>query len=229
MIDDSKIILALDSKSVESSLDMIGKTKDYVAVYKLGLEFYLSNGLEGVSAIQSEHPELRFFLDLKLHDIPNTVAEAASSIAPLAPTFLTVHASGGYEMVKAAVDRLPNTHITAVTVLTSLDSDELKQLGLPGDAISLAVALAKRAVVAGAGAIVCSPHEAAQIRSAVGNKVLLITPGVRPHDSSADDQKRVMTPVEAISQGANFVVIGRPITKAADPAKAAELIFSSMQ
>lgn len=229
MNDNSKIVLALDSKSVASSLDMIEKTKPYIAVYKLGLEFFLANGINGVNEIKSKYPDIKIFLDLKLHDIPNTVGGAAASIAILEPTFLTVHAAGGQEMVKAAIQQLPNTHITAVTVLTSLDSTELIAMGLPSDASTLGVALAKRAADSGASAIVCSPHEVSEIRKAVGQAPILITPGVRPADSSPDDQKRVMTPAEAISHGANFVVIGRPITKAESPYEASKAIFSSLK
>ena len=229
MNSDSKIVLALDSKSVASSLDLIDKTKDYVAVYKLGLEYFLANGITGVNRIKDNYPDIKIFLDLKLHDIPNTVAGAAASIAVLEPTFLTVHAAGGQEMVKAAIAQLPRTHITAVTVLTSLDSTELIAMGLPRDASTLGVALAKRAADSGASAIVCSPHEVSEIRRAVGEVPILITPGVRPADSSPDDQKRVMTPSEAILHGANYVVIGRPITKAENPNEAAKAIFSSMK
>ena len=155
---------------------------------------------------------LTIFLDLKLHDIPNTVANSVKSISQLKPKFLTVHASGGREMVSAAALADPSIAITAVTILTSLSDEELGELGFASNAEQSAVALAKIAVTAGARAIVCSPFEVGAIRSAVGDGVTLITPGVRPVGSAAGDQKRFMTPAQAIEAGANYLVIGRPIT-----------------
>ncbi|MBU3691955.1 MAG: orotidine-5'-phosphate decarboxylase [Candidatus Nanopelagicaceae bacterium] len=224
----SPIILALDSPEVDSALSMISKTKEFISVYKLGLEFFLSQGLSGVSKIQNAHPEVRIFLDLKLHDIPNTVKGACKSIGSLNPYFLTVHASGGQEMIRAAADVLPNTLITAVTVLTSLDAAQLKVMGLPDDPTTLAVSLAKNAVGNGARAIVCSPLEVAEIKAALGERAVLITPGVRMASSESDDQKRVMTPAQAIAAGSDYLVIGRPITGAADPNRAAADIFASI-
>lgn len=225
----SPIILALDSADVDAVLSMVDKTKEYVGVYKLGLEFYLAQGSSGVARIQQAHPEVKIFLDLKLHDIPNTVRGACKSIASLNPFILTVHASGGAEMIRAAAEVLPNTLIAAVTVLTSLDSAQLKVMGLPEDPTTLAVTLAKNAVENGARAIVCSPLEVAVIKAAVGDRAVLITPGVRMASSSSDDQKRVMTPAQAIAAGSDYLVIGRPITGATDPHHAAADIFSSIK
>ncbi|MEY3156275.1 MAG: hypothetical protein RL257_295 [Actinomycetota bacterium] len=225
----SPIILALDSADVDVVLSMVDKTKEYVGVYKLGLEFYLAQGSSGVAKIQQAHPEVKIFLDLKLHDIPNTVKGACKSIASLNPFILTVHASGGAEMIRAAAEVLPNTLIAAVTVLTSLDSEQLKVMGLPDDPTTLAVTLAKNAVENGARAIVCSPLEVAVIKAAVGDRAVLITPGVRMASSSSDDQKRVMTPAQAIAAGSDYLVIGRPITGATDPHLAAADIFSSIK
>jgi orotidine-5'-phosphate decarboxylase len=225
----SPIILALDTPDVSSVLSMISKTKEFVSVYKLGLEFYLSQGASGVSQIQQAHPEVSIFLDLKMHDIPNTVKGACRSIASLNPFILTVHASGGAEMIRAAAEVLPNTLITAVTVLTSLEASQLKAMGLPDDPTTLAVSLAENAVENGARAIVCSPHEVSQIKAAIGKKALLITPGVRMASSSSDDQKRVMTPAQAIAAGSDYLVIGRPITGAAEPHLAAADIFASIK
>lgn len=225
----SPIILALDSADVDAVLSMVDKTKEYVGVYKLGLEFYLAQGSSGVAKIQQAHPEVKIFLDLKLHDIPNTVKGACKSIASLNPFILTVHASGGAEMIRAAAEVLPNTLIAAVTVLTSLDSAQLKVMGLPDDPTTLAVTLAKNAVENGARAIVCSPLEVAVIKAAVGDRAVLITPGVRMASSSSDDQKRVMTPAQAIAAGSDYLVIGRPITGATDPHLAAADIFSSIK
>jgi orotidine-5'-phosphate decarboxylase len=208
------IILAVDTSDFETALAWINNTKDSVSVYKLGLEFYLNFGSAGVSRVISE-TGAEIFLDLKLHDIPHTVAGAAKAISHLSPKFLTVHASGGREMVKAAAESLPNVAVTAVTILTSLSEEDLFEIGYASPALESAVALAKMAVSSGAKALVCSPLETAAIRSAVGSDPIIITPGVRPlSEVGRDDQKRTMTPSDAIAQGANYVVIGRPITSA---------------
>jgi len=208
------IVLAVDTPDLEIAKQWVSATQDSVSVYKLGLEFFLSFGQEGIKAIKSE-TDADIFLDLKLHDIPHTVEGAARAIAKLSPRFLTVHASGGRAMVKAAVDAVPATDVTAVTILTSLSEEDLFEIGYANPALESAVALAKMSVTAGAKAIVCSPLEIAAIRSAVGNAPHIITPGVRPlSEVGSDDQKRTMTPKDAISAGASFVVIGRPITKA---------------
>ena len=208
------IILAVDTSDFDTALAWIENTKESVSVYKLGLEFYLNFGSTGVSRIISE-TGVDIFLDLKLHDIPHTVSGAASAISHLAPKFLTVHASGGRAMVKAAADAVPNVAVTAVTILTSLSEEDLFEIGFSSPALESAVALAKMAVDSGAKALVCSPLETAAIRSAVGTEPVIITPGVRPlSEVGSDDQKRTMTPKDAIAQGANYVVIGRPITSA---------------
>lgn len=208
------IILAVDTSDFDTALAWIENTKESVSVYKLGLEFYLNFGSTGVSRIISE-TGVDIFLDLKLHDIPHTVSGAASAISHLAPKFLTVHASGGRAMVKAAADAVPNVAVTAVTILTSLSEEDLFEIGYSSPALESAVALAKMSVDSGAKALVCSPLETAAIRSAVGSEPVIITPGVRPlSEVGSDDQKRTMTPKDAIAQGANFVVIGRPITSA---------------
>jgi orotidine-5'-phosphate decarboxylase len=208
---------------------MIEKTSHVISIYKLGLEFYLAQGKNGIAQINRSFPDIDIFLDLKLHDIPNTVAGACSSVAELKPRFLTVHASGGAEMVSAAVAASPGTSITAVTVLTSLNTDELNKLGLPHQTQTLALAMAKRAVEAGATSIVCSPQEVGLLRKELSSNIALITPGVRPKGASHDDQSRVMTPREAMDAGSNYVVIGRPITKASDPGIAAAEIASSLE
>jgi orotidine-5'-phosphate decarboxylase len=188
-------------------------TQDYVSVFKLGLEFYLTFGSDGVKAIK-DVTDSDIFLDLKLHDIPHTVSGAAKAVSHLAPRYLTVHAGGGAAMIKAAVEASPKTHVTGVTILTSLSEDDVLDIGFKYNALSSAVGLEKIAVSAGAGAIVCSPLEIAAIRAAVGSSTIIITPGVRPADAAAvDDQVRTMTPKAAIATGANLVVIGRPITQ----------------
>jgi len=207
------IVLAVDTPDLDIARQWVASTRESVSVYKLGLEFFLSFGHDGVRAIQSE-TDADIFLDLKLHDIPHTVEGAARAIAALSPKYLTVHASGGRAMIKAAVDAVPGTDVTAVTILTSLSEEDLFEIGYANAALESAVALAKMSVTAGARAIVCSPLEIAAIRSAVGPTPTIITPGVRPlSEAGSDDQKRTMTPKDAISAGASLVVIGRPITK----------------
>ena len=207
------IVLAVDTPELATAIEWLKATQDYVSVYKLGLEFFLSFGSDGVKAIK-DVTDAEIFLDLKLHDIPHTVSGAAKAVSHLAPRYLTVHASGGPAMIKAAVDASPGTHITGVTILTSLSEEDVTQIGFKNNALDSAVSLAKIAVAAGAGAIVCSPLEIAAIRAAVGSTPIIITPGVRPADSAvADDQMRTMTPKAAITIGANLVVIGRPITE----------------
>ena len=206
------IILAVDTSDFETAISWIKATEDSVSVYKLGLEFYLNFGAEGVAQVV-KRTGAEIFLDLKLHDIPHTVAGAANAIAHLNPKFLTVHASGGRAMVNAAAKAVPNVAVTAVTILTSLSESDLFEIGYANPALESAVALAKMAVESGAKAIVCSPLETAAIRSAVGGEPIIITPGVRPlAEQGGDDQMRTMTPGDAIAAGANFVVIGRPIT-----------------
>jgi len=207
------IVLAVDTPELVTAIEWVKATQDYVSVYKLGLEFFLTFGSEGVKAIK-DVTDSDIFLDLKLHDIPHTVTGAAKAVSNLAPRYLTVHASGGAAMIKAAVDASPKTHITGVTILTSLSEEDVSEIGYEKNALNSAVGLASIAVAAGAGAIVCSPLEIAAIREAVGPTPIIITPGVRPADSTAsDDQVRTITPKAAISTGANLVVIGRPITQ----------------
>lgn len=208
------IVLAVDTSDIEIAKRWVEATHESVSVYKLGLEFFLNFGQAGVKAIQ-DVTDSDIFLDLKLHDIPHTVGGAASAIQSLAPRFLTVHSSGGRDMVRAAVDAVPGTSITAVTILTSLSEEDLFEIGYANNALESAVALATLSVKAGAKAIVCSPLEISSIRAVVAPEIEIITPGVRPAtDARADDQKRVMTPRDAIAAGASLLVIGRPITSA---------------
>ena len=207
------IILAVDTPELATAISWVKATQESVSVYKLGLEFFLTFGSDGVKAIK-DVTDSDIFLDLKLHDIPHTVSGAAKAVSHLAPRFLTVHASGGEAMIKAAVKASPGTHITGVTILTSLSEEDVTNIGFKHNALDSAVGLATIAVNAGAGAIVCSPLEITSIRAAVGTSPIIITPGVRPADSaSGDDQVRTMTPKAAITSGANYVVIGRPITQ----------------
>ena len=208
------IVLAVDTNDLDIAKLWVATTSESISVVKLGLEFFLNFGLAGVKSVMSE-TDAKLFLDLKLHDIPNTVAGAATAIAAAKPDFLTVHAAGGTAMISAAVNALPSVNITAVTILTSLSNSDVSAIGFTSDALTSAVGLAKLATTAGARAIVCSPLEVSAIRSQLGQTPIVITPGVRPLcDQGSDDQKRTMTPKDAISSGATYVVIGRPITGA---------------
>lgn len=207
------IVLAVDTPELQTAISWVKATQDHISVFKLGLEFFLSFGSEGVKAIQAE-TDSDIFLDLKLHDIPHTVSGAAKAVADLAPKYLTVHAAGGNAMIKAAVDAMPNTSITGVTILTSLSETDVTEIGFKLPALQSAVVLSKVAVAAGAQAIVCSPLEITAVRKELGAAPTIITPGVRPLEMvGSDDQQRTMTPEDAITAGANLVVIGRPITQ----------------
>jgi orotidine-5'-phosphate decarboxylase len=226
------IALALDGPDRATVLAWAAAAAPHVAVMKVGLETFLRDGAPVVDDVRAAAPGCGLFLDLKLHDIPNTVAGAARSIAHLAPDYLTVHASGGPAMVAAAAEALPATRITAVTVLTSMSEADLDAIGMRGPALDAAVRLARMAVTAGARAIVCSPQEVAAIRAAVPADVTLITPGVRPatgEGSATADQSRVATPQAALAAGADLLVIGRPITAAADPGAAAWRLAQSLE
>jgi orotidine-5'-phosphate decarboxylase len=212
-VNKAPIVLAVDTPDLKTAISWVKATDGLISVYKLGLEFFLSFGISGVRAIQQE-TDADIFLDLKLHDIPHTVSGATKAIANVEPKYLTVHASGGAAMIRAAADAIPDSLITGVTILTSLGEGDVKSIGYEDSALESAVRLAKLAVASGARAIVCSPLEITAIRKAVGVQTVIITPGVRPAGShKVDDQVRTMTPVDAISAGASLVVIGRPITQ----------------
>jgi orotidine-5'-phosphate decarboxylase len=200
----------------------------HVSTVKVGLELYLRYGPEVVATVRGAS-RVSVFLDLKLHDIPATVAGAARAVARLRPDVLTVHAVGGADVVRAAVEAAPGTMVAAVTVLTSLGDDDLGRIGLSGPVSDAVRRLAVLSVEAGAKGLVCSPREVAAVRSEVGDDVTLITPGVRPAGSGADDQARVATPEEALLAGADLLVIGRPITRASDPGAAAAAIAASLR
>lgn len=226
------IAVALDAPDLQTIAQWSSAVAPHVTTLKVGLEAYLRDGGEAVTtarvAAERAGAPCALFLDLKLHDIPATVSGAARSVSALSPDYLTVHASGGPGMVRAAVDALPSTAITAVTVLTSLAEADLEAVGLRGPAEEAAVRLAILSVDAGARAIVCSPQEVAAIRSAVGDGVVLITPGVRPLGADAVDQQRIATPEKALRDGADVLVIGRPITGAPDPGRAAQQIAADL-
>jgi orotidine-5'-phosphate decarboxylase len=221
------IAVALDAPDVETAARWAQAVTPYVAVVKVGLELFCRTGPTVVETVRGGSG-VELFLDLKLHDIPNTVAGAARGVAKLRPRYLTVHASGGADMVRAAVEAAPDVTIAAVTVLTSMSEDVLAAVGLAGPPLDAVRRLAALAVGAGAGALVCSPHEVAAVRAEVGPGIILITPGVRLAGADTQDQVRVATPQQALADGADLLVIGRPITGAADPGAAAAEIAASL-
>ncbi len=227
------IAVALDAPDLPTVAAWTAAVADVVSTVKVGLEVFCRDGAQAVhtaraAAFDTAGVDVEVFLDLKLHDIPATVRGACHAVRPLAPAYLTVHAAGGPDMIAAAAQALPTTRITAVTVLTSLAAETLEQIGLAGPPRAAVVRLAVLAVDAGARAIVCSPQEVAAVRAAVPADVTLITPGVRPAGSGADDQRRVATPAQAIADGADLLVIGRPITGAPDPRAAAAQIAAQV-
>jgi len=222
------VAVALDGPDLATITAWASAAGPYVSTMKVGLETFLRDGDAAVAAAREASGGRDVFLDLKLHDIPNTVGGAARSVAHLAPAFLTVHALGGSAMVRAAVEQLPDTRVTAVTVLTSMSESDLAAVGLLGPSIEAVRRLAALSVAAGARAIVCSPQEVAAVRAEVGDDAILITPGVRPAGSAAGDQARVATPEQALADGADLLVIGRPITAAPDIAVAAAAIADAL-
>ena len=220
-----RIFCAIDTTDLDAALALAEALRGRVGGIKLGKEFFTAHGPQGVARIKAAGH--RIFLDLKYHDIPNTVAGAVRAATGLGCFMLTVHASGGAEMVRAAVaarGEAATPKIVAVTVLTSLSEDDLETVGQTGPLPEPALRLGRLARAAGADALVASPHEVALLRRELGRDCLLVVPGVRPGGAAANDQKRVMTPAEAMRAGATHLVIGRPITKAADPAGAASRI-----
>ncbi|MCW2776400.1 MAG: orotidine-5-phosphate decarboxylase [Frankiales bacterium] len=219
------VAVALDAPDAATAVRWAAAVAPHVQVLKVGLELFCATGPGIVDEVRHDRD---VFPDLKLHDIPNTVAGAARAVARLRPRFLTVHAAGGADMVRAAVEAAPDVTITAITVLTSLTAAHLEAVGLVGPPADAVRRLAVLAVEAGAGALVCSPQEVALVRSVVGPDVVLVTPGVRPAGSAVADQARVATPQQALADGADLLVVGRPITGAADPGDAARDLAASL-
>jgi orotidine-5'-phosphate decarboxylase len=229
LLPDSRVVFALDFPSVERALPAALAVREAVGMLKVGLELFVGAGPAALAI--GQEAGLPVFLDLKLHDIPETVERAVARAASLGARMLTVHASGGSAMLRRAVERASKEggglEIAAVTVLTSFDASDLATIGViaaSADVASQVERLARLAWVEGVRAFVCSPHEAAILRRAFGSGATLVTPGVRASASGADDQKRTMTAGEAVSCGADWVVVGRPIRDAADPASAARQI-----
>jgi orotidine-5'-phosphate decarboxylase len=222
------IAVALDAPDLETAARWASLVIPHVSTVKVGLELYLRYGPDVIASVRGAS-RVEIFLDLKLHDIPATVAGAARVVSRLRPAYLTVHATGGAAMIRAAADAAPNTKIAAVTILTSLRDADLADIGLAGPASDAVRRLAVMAVGSGARALVCSPQEAAAVRAEVGSEITLITPGVRPEGAAAQDQARVATPEEALSAGADLLVIGRPITGSPDPGASAAAIAAALR
>lgn len=223
------LVVALDQPDLDQAEDLADKLSTERVAFKVGLTLFAAYGPEAIHRI-GRHGKV--FCDLKLHDIPQQVAGAAEKIGRLGVWMLSVHASGGASMIKGAAEalsRLPDPPLlAAVTVLTSLSSADLASVGQGAAAESQVIRLAILARRAGAGAIICSPRELKALRSAMGPEVLLVSPGVRPAGSARGDQSRTMTPAEAAAAGAGYLVVGRPITEAEDPAEAARSILDQL-
>lgn len=220
------VFVALDTPDLARAWSLAQAVAPHVGGLKLGLEFFMANGPAGVRGIAELGAPI--FLDVKLHDIPNTVAGAMRSLSPLDLAIVNVHAAGGAAMMAAARDAMdPATRVIAVTVLTSLDARDLAATGVPDKADAQVARLAALAKEAGLDGIVCSAHETAAMRAAWPGGQLVV-PGIRPEGAAAGDQKRVMTPRQAMDAGASILVIGRPITGAADPAEAARAIAATL-
>jgi orotidine-5'-phosphate decarboxylase len=226
----SRLIVALDTADAARAAGWAAAVAPHCGLFKLGLEFFLANGAAGARAITGRP----IFLDLKLHDIPNTVAGAVRAVLPLAPRMLTVHAAGGPAMVAAARQAAEaagaaRPMILAVTVLTSLSAADLAATGVADPPATQALRVARLAVAAGADGLVCSAQEVAMLRDALGPGPALVVPGIRPAGSAAGDQARTMTPEAAVAAGADWIVVGRPITGAPDAGQAAAAIAASIR
>lgn len=222
----SPIYVALDTPDLERAKAIARRVHHHVGGIKLGLEFFMANGRHGVH--EMAEVGLPIFLDLKFHDIPNTVAKAVQALRPLEPAIITVHAAGGRAMLEDAKAAAPTgTKVVAVTMLTSLDARDLASIGLDGDPHAQVLRLAELAKAAGVDGIVCSGEEVAAAHAA-WHDGFFVVPGVRPANGSAGDQKRVVTPRAALDAGASILVVGRPITQAEDPDGAARAISATL-
>ena len=222
----SPIYVAIDTPDLERARSIANRVRRHVGGIKLGLEFFSANGRQGIR--QMAELELPIFLDLKLHDIPNTVGKAVQALRPLDPAVLTVHAAGGRAMMEDAKAAAPaGTKVVAVTVLTSLDQNDLSSIGVSSDAHEQVVRLTELAREAGLDGVVCSGNEVAAAKKAWPGGFFVV-PGVRPANSHTGDQKRIMTPRAALDAGASILVVGRPITLAEDPDQAARAIEATL-
>ena len=213
----NKVIVALDTSNIKKVKEIVQKLKSEVYAFKIGYEFFLNHGIKGYNTVRKICP--RIFLDLKLHDIPNTTKKGIEAINKLKPLLTTIHISGGDEMMKASLINKKHTKILGVSILTSLDNKQTKKYYNEKKIENLVKKFVKQAQKNKLDGVICSPKEIKYIRKEVGKNFLIITPGIRINNSNKikDDQKRVLTPAEAISLGANFLVIGRPILQSKNP------------
>jgi orotidine-5'-phosphate decarboxylase len=226
---DARLIVALDYPDAKAALDLVDRLEGATRWFKIGLELYVAEGNTLVAELQRRGYSI--FLDLKFHDIPNTVASAVRSVARVGAHMLTVHAAGGPAMLAAAAEAAGETGpiLLAVTVLTSMDDAQLAATGVTGSPAVQVETLGQMAYANGARGLVCSAVEVANLRNRLGSKPLLVIPGIRPEGAATGDQRRVATPGAAIAAGASYLVVGRPITRAADPGAAARAILAEMQ
>ncbi|MFZ0912196.1 MAG: orotidine-5'-phosphate decarboxylase [Candidatus Korobacteraceae bacterium] len=226
MRDKDRLIVALDVAGATQARQIVQAIGDAATTYKVGKQLFTAAGPQVVRDLVASGRKV--FLDLKYHDIPNTVAGAVRSAAELGVSMMTVHASGGSKMLKAAVEAASQSPakpmVLAVTVLTSLSDSDLQELGIAGNVLSQVLRLGALARAAGCGGLVASAQEARELRKALGEGFAIVTPGVRPAGAAAGDQARVVTPKDAIAAGATYLVVGRPILEAPDPANAAQQI-----
>ena len=224
-----RLIAAIDTADAHHAGRLIRAVAPHCGLIKLGLEYFLRHGPAGLASAE----DMPVFLDLKLHDIPNTVAGAVRSLAPFGVAMLTIHASGGAAMVAAAANAAAQStarpKILAVTVLTSLNTSTLAETGVSGGTTQQVLRLARLALDNGADGLVCSAHEISALRDAFGASPILVVPGIRPAGSDVGDQARVMTPEQAVAAGADYLVVGRPITQAPAPGEAAAAIAASIK
>ena len=212
----NRVIVALDNNNLEKTLKLVNILKEDVYAFKIGYQFFFNFGLDGYKKIYSKCP--RIFLDLKLHDIPNTVNNGLKALSKIKPLFTTIHISGGDEMMKSSKLKNKVTKILGVSILTSMDSKQTKKYFNNKNIVSLVKKFTKAAKKNKLDGVVCSPREIKYVRKEIGKKFIIITPGIRLDNKiERDDQKRIANPKEAVDLGANFLVIGRPITKSKDP------------
>ena len=225
------IIVAIDKNSEIEAYELTKELIGHVGAIKLGLEFFDTYGPDGIKNLQKL--KIPIFLDLKIHDIPQTVKKTIDTLSSLKPDILNVHALGGKKMMQYALESLSNnspyTQLVAVTILTSLDNDDLQMMKIDISTKDLVSSLAKLTKESGLSGVVCSSEEIKLVREACGKNFKIIVPGIRPEGSDKNDQKRIMTPKEAISLGADHLVIGRPITESKDPRETAKEIVNSIR
>ena len=227
----SKLIVALDTDDIKLAEQLISKLAAVVKIFKVGIQLFTATGPEVIHLIQ--HKGAEAFLDLKFHDIPNTVSHAVEAACRYNPLMLSVHTLGGSQMLQAAVEARNQTRaktkILGVTILTSLDKGQLEEIGLSASVNEEVLCLAQMAKTLGLEGVIASPQEIGILRSSVGEKFIIVTPGIRPAGPMNDDQRRTMQAKEAVLAGADYLVVGRPITQAPDPLAAAKKIFDEIR